>query len=202
MLKNILLGLSLCLMSVLAACGDDIKTPGKPIDYYKIVDSFKMETDANGNPRDVHIFWIRPTKLSEEVTYADLISTVMVAADKYYKEKKSVSIIKVIMRIDEQTVNFYDPTLACITYIPDKKGINGITESSVWNDSKARQRGFSRDEVEYLNLYEQLVLQFATQKDKLPTEIANRMGKRITSNPFDNKLLRLTISDQNTIVGK
>lgn len=202
MLKNILLSLSLCLMSVLAACGDDIKTPGKPIDYYLLTDSFKTETDANGNPRDVHIFWIRPSKYSEEATYADLISTVMVAADKYYKQKKNVPIIKVVMLTDRNIPKFYDSSLAYITYIPDKKGFKGINESPVWSDACARQRGYSQDEIDFLFFYEQNALQFSTDKDKLYSVIASLMGKRINTNPFDNKLLKLTISDQNTIVGK
>ncbi len=181
----------------------DMTLPGKPIGYYKLTDSFKMETDANGNPRDMHIFWIKPKSYSKEVTYADLISTVMVAADKYYKEKKNVPIIKVVMLIDHNAPEFYDSALAYITYIPDKKGFNGVTESPIWREAVARERGFSKDEIDFLFFYEQVASQqHGISKDVLLAEVASLMGRRINSNPFENKLLNLKISDQNTIIEK
>ena len=192
---------SICMMGLLSACSEDMTLPGKPIGYYKLTDSFEMKTDANGNPRDMHIFWITPTTHSEKVTYADLISTVMTAADKYYKEKENVPIIKVFMRMDEQTAQFYDPTIASITYIPDKKGIDGVSESPVWNDAVARQRGFSSDEVDYLLIFDEIALKY-NSAEELRAEIANRMGKRLNSNPSENVLLNLKISDQNTIIEK
>lgn len=182
---------------------EKIALPGTPLDYFTINEEFINSKDAKGYYRETYYVEIFCINLLDNATQADLISTAMQAALDYHK-KVSAPIINVRFMATGEP-NLFTPTLAFISYVPDKKGINGYTDNSpVWLNAKACPRGFTQNEMEYIYLYEKLAPNYIDaqtmkiskeKKALLKAEIEQIMGKKLDSEPMLNIMQNVEIEE-------
>lgn len=166
--------------------------PGTPLDFVLLDDYKVIQKPCTGRHRLE--MTILPKSGQETATQADLISTVMHVALEAYK-KTGVPVIEVNM-LAQNTGNVWaDKQLAFIVYIPDGKGYDGKQEIGIWDNAMACERGFTADELTYLQLWGQLHTKYTApatgvvpleQSEKFDTEIEQTMGKKLDTDPMLN----------------
>lgn len=184
--------------------GDDKNAlPGTPLDYWVVDEDFIDTKDTQGISRGTYYVEIATMKLTDNATQADLISTAMQAAREYHK-KTFAPIVNVRFQATGSH-KLFTPTLAFITYVPDKKGIDGQTDSPVWLNVRACPRGFTQEEREYIRLYEELAPNYIDgktltiseeNKKKLKAEIEQQLGMQFNTDPLANVLQNIKLSKQ------
>ena len=83
--------------------------------------------------------------------------------------------------------------LAQVVYIPDGKGFDGTGDSGQWETLRAAQRGFTQQELAYLNAYGELYNDFHSATGLMEKELDAAASARAevapgSMRPFDNKL--------------
>lgn len=172
--------------------------PGTPLEF-ALIDYKTIERAATGRHRLE--MTIVPTGGQETATDKDLISTAMNAAYAAYK-KTAVPIIIVNMLAQNTGNSYADKQLAFVTYIPDQKGYNGQQKTEIWDNPMACERGFTADELTYLQLWGQLRSKYIDQttgsvppqnEEQLIAEIEQTMGKKLDSDPMLNIMRQVEI---------
>ena len=133
---------------------------------------------------------ILPKSGQETATQADLISTVMHVAHEAYQ--RTAAPVTIVNMLAQNTGNAWaDRQLAFIVYIPDQKGFDGKTASKNGN-AAACERGFTADELTYLQLWGQLRTKYfdpqtggvpQNKEEALTAEIEQVMGKKLEYRP-------------------
>ncbi len=184
--------------------GDEEKIilPGTPLDYWVVEQELITTKDKKGYFRETYYLEIATMNITDNATQADLISTAMQAALDYHK-KISAPIINVRFQATGES-KLFTPTLAFISYVPDKKGIDGYTDSSpIWLNARACPRGFTQDEKNYIRLYEKLAPYYLDEKTltiseenkkKLKAKIEQELGMQFDIDPLTNILQNVTLS--------
>lgn len=198
MLKNILLSLSLCLMSLLSACGEEkINLPGTPLAYEEV----DQQLDTNSNPSRERLNVTIVSRVGQDkASQNDLISTAMQAAIDYHK-KIPAKIVTVNLLTQDTGNTYADARLAFVVYIPDQKGYNGEA-TGIWDNAMACERGFTAEELTYLQLWGKLRTKYLNpatdgvdpnQEDALKAEIEHTMGKKLDTDPMLNVMREVEI---------
>lgn len=183
--------------------GGDNKTafPGTPLDYWVVDEDFIDTKDKQGISRGTYYVEIATINLTDNAAQADLISTAMQAALEYHK-KTFAPIVNVRFQATGNH-KLFTPTLAFISYVPDKKGIDGQTDSPIWLNVRACSRGFTQDEMEYIYLYEEVAPNYLDGKaltiseenrTKLKAEIEQQLGIKFDTDPLSNVLQHVKLS--------
>lgn len=172
--------------------------PGKALEF-SLIDYEVIERAATGRHRLE--MTILPNSGQETATQNDLISTVMHAALEAYK--KTSAPVTVVNMLAQNTGNVYaDRQLAFIVYIPDQKGFDGKQSTGIWVDARACERGFTADELTYLQLWGELRTKYLNpitggvppqNEEQLITEIEQTMGKKLDSTPMLNVMWEINI---------
>ena len=76
---------------------------------------------------------------------------------------------------------FGELQLARVVYIPDGLGMNGKTEGKIWESIDATPRGFTKQELNYLQLWAEMRDQFKSKngevdEKKLKAAVAKKMN--------------------------
>lgn len=170
---------------------EEITIPGTPLTYKQV----KMELNNHATPgRDQLTVTLVLGSEQENATQKELISTAMQAALDYHKMVGSP--ITIVNILAQNTGNAWaDLQLAFIVYTPDKKGYDGKQETGIWDRAMACERGFTADELKYLQLWGQLRTKYldpatggvaADKEDALDAEIKKTMGKELETDPMLN----------------
>lgn len=177
---------------------EDTALPGKALEF-SLIDYKVIERAATGRHRlEITII---PNSGQEFATQKDLISTVMHTALEAYK--KTSAPVTVVNMLAQNTGNVYaDRQLAFIVYIPDQKGFDGKQSTGIWVDARACERGFTTDELTYLQLWGKLRTKYLNpktdgvdpnQEDALKAEIEQTMGKKLDIDPMLNVMWKVEI---------
>lgn len=178
----------------------EITFPGTPISY-QIADTKLIERAATGRHR-LEITIVADSS-QEKAKQADLISTAMQAGISAF-EQSSAPIIIVNMLAQNTGNSYADKQLAFVTYIPDQKGYDGQQKTEIWDNPMACERGFTADELTYLQLWGQLRSKYIDQatgsvppqnEEQLITEIEQTMGKKLNSDPMLNIMRQVEIGE-------
>lgn len=174
--------------------------PGKALEF-SLIDYKVIERAATGRHRLE--MTIIPNSDQETATQNDLISMVMQAALEAYK--KTSAPVTIVNMLAQNTGNVYaDRQLAFIVYIPDQKGFDGKQSTGIWVDASACERGFTADELTYLQLWGQLHTKYTDpasgvvpleQSEKFDTEIEQIMGKKLDTDPMLNVMREVEIKE-------
>ena len=122
-----------------------------------------------------------------------------VAHEAYQRTAAPVTIVNMLA---QNTGNAWaDRQLAFIVYIPDQKGFDGKTASKKWENAVACERGFTADELTYLQLWGQLRTKYLDTAGDLPmdkeetlnADIEKTMGKKLNKNPLFNVMWSVEI---------
>lgn len=181
------------------AVQEQITLPGTPLEFTLLDDYKVIQKPSTGRHRLE--MTILPNGGQETATQADLISTVMHVAHEAYK-KTGVPVIEVNMLAQNTGNAWADRQLAFIVYFPDKKGYDGKQEIGIWDNAMACERGFTTDELTYLQLWGKLRTKYldpasgTIQLDKekaLDAEIVKTMGKKLETDPMLNVMWAVEI---------
>lgn len=174
--------------------------PGKPLEFTLIKYDIIEKASTKRHRLEMTIV---PTSGQETATEKDLISTAMNAAIKAYE--KTSAPVTVVNMLAQNTGNSYaDKQLAFVTYIPDQKGYDGQQKTEIWDNPMACERGFTADELTYLQLWGQLRSKYIDQttgsvppqnEEQLITEIEQTMGKKLDSDPMLNIMWQVKIGE-------
>lgn len=174
------------------AVQEQIPLPGKPLEFILLNDYKVIQKPTTGRHRLE--MTILPKSGQENATQADLISTVMYVAHEAYK-RTGVPVVKVNMLAQNTGNAWADRQLAFIVYIPDKKGYDGKQEIGIWDNATACERGFTADELTYLQLWGKLRDKYldpntgsvpVDKEEALEAEIVKTMGKELKTDPMLN----------------
>ncbi len=179
---------------------EQITLPGTPLEF-SLIDYKVIERAVTGRHRLE--MTILPNSGQETATQADLISTVMHVAHEAYQ--RTAAPVTIINMLAQNTGNVWaDRQLAFIVYIPDKKGYDGKQDTDVWVDARSCERGFTADELTYLQLWGQLRTKYLDPRtDTIPldkekaldAEIVKTMGKKLETNPMLNVMWKVKIEE-------
>lgn len=164
---------------------------GTPLVYKEV----NIELNKHATPgRDQLTVTLVLGNEQEKATQKELISTAMQAALDYHKMVGSP--ITIINMLAQNTGNAWaDKQLAFIVYIPDKKGYDGKQEIGIWDNAMACERGFTTDELTYLQLWGKLRTKYLDpttdtipldKEEALDAEIVKTMGKKLDTDPMLN----------------
>lgn len=177
---------------------EEIALPSKPLEFSLLkYDVIKRATTGRHRLE----LTILPLNGQETATKKELISTVMYAAQEAYK-KTSAPIIVVNMLAQNTGIPYADRQLAFITYIPDGKGFDGKNNTDIWVNANACEKGFTTDELTYLQLWGKLRTKYTDPKsgtvppqneEGLEKEIEQTMGKKLESDPMLNIMWEVDI---------
>ena len=174
------------------------KLPGTPLDFVLLDDYKVIQKPSTGRHRLK--MTILPKSGQETATQADLISTVMHVAHEAYQ--RTAAPVTIVNMLAQNTGNAWaDRQLAFIVYIPDQKGFDGKTASKKWENAVACERGFTADELTYLQLWGQLRTKYLDTAGDLPmdkeetlnADIEKTMGKKLNKNPLFNVMWSVEI---------
>ncbi len=176
----------------------DMTLPGTPLDFVLLDDYKVIQKPSTGRHRLE--MTILPKSGQETATQADLISTVMHVAHEAYQ--RTAAPVTIVNMLAQNTGNAWaDRQLAFIVYIPDQKGFDGKTASKKWENAVACERGFTADELTYLQLWGQLRTKYLDTAGDLPmdkeetlnADIEKTMGKKLNKNPLFNVMWSVEI---------
>lgn len=166
--------------------------PGTPLEF-SLLDDYKVIKKAATGRHRLEMT-ILPKSGQETATQADLISTVMHVAHEAYQ--RTAAPVTIVNMLAQNTGNAWaDRQLAFIVYIPDQKGFDGKTASKKWENAAACERGFTADELTYLQLWGQLRTKYfdpqtggvpQNKEEALTAEIEQVMGKKLDTDPMFN----------------
>ena len=136
------------------------------------------EDERNGRNR-LNITII-PAEDQSKATQADLAATAVAVATQAQKESKA-HIVTVTMNCQKAANSFGELQLARVVYIPDGLGMNGKTEGKIWESIDAAPRGFTKQELNYLQLWAEMRDQFKSKngevdEKKLKAAVAKKMN--------------------------
>ncbi len=172
--------------------------PGTPLDFVLLDDYKVIQKPSTGRHRLE--MTILPKSGQETATQADLISTVMHVAHEAYQ--RTAAPVTIVNMLAQNTGNAWaDRQLAFIVYIPDQKGFDGKTASKKWENAVACERGFTADELTYLQLWGQLRTKYLDTAGDLPmdkeetlnADIEKTMGKKLNKDPLFNVMWSVEI---------
>ncbi len=176
----------------------DMTLPGTPLDFVLLDDYKVIQKPSTGRHRLE--MTILPKSGQETATQADLISTVMHVAHEAYQ--RTAAPVTIVNMLAQNTGNAWaDRQLAFIVYIPDQKGFDGKTASKKWENAVACERGFTADELTYLQLWGQLRTKYLDTAGDLPmdkeetlnADIEKTMGKKLNKDPLFNVMWSVEI---------
>lgn len=178
---------------------EGISLPGTPLAYKEV----NIELNKHATPgRDQLTVTLVLGSEQEKATQKELISTAMQAALDYHKMVGSP--ITIINMLAQNTGNAWaDKQLAFIVYIPDKKGYDGKQEIGIWDKAIACERGFTADELTYLQLWGKLRTKYLDpagdlpmeKEDALEADIIKTMGKKLSTDPMFNVMWAVDIKN-------
>lgn len=181
------------------AVQEQITLPGTPLEFTLLDDYKVIQKPSTGRHRLE--MTILPKVGQETATQADLISTVMHVAHEAYK-KTGVPVIEVNMLAQNTGNAWADKQLAFIVYIPDGKGYDGQEDADIWDNAMACERGFTADELTYLQLWGKLRTKYLDpttdtipldKEEALNAEIVKTMGKELETDPMLNVMWAVEI---------
>lgn len=122
---------------------------------------------------------IIPAQDQSKATQADLAATAVGVATTAQKETDA-HIVTVTMNCQQAANTFGELQLAYVVYVPDGLGMTGKTPGKIWEFLDAAPRGFTQQELKYLQLWSEMRDQFKNQtgdvdSEKLKAAIAKKM---------------------------
>lgn len=168
------------------------QSAGTPLPYAVLEKKETVRVSTKRNRLDVTIV---PTGDQSSAAQADFAATVKAAA-KRFQEESGLPVVTVDM-IAQKSVNAWgEARLAVVSYIPDKKGYNGKQNSGPWDNLMAVERGFTAQELHYLNLWAEMRSMFQkggqTDEEALDAAISKKINVQPGSlHPFSNHLSKV-----------
>ena len=135
------------------------------------------EYERNGRNRlEITII---PAEDQSKATQADLAATAVAVATQAHK-KTEAPIVSVTMLCQKAANAYGEPQLAYVVYVADGLGMTGKTPGKIWEFLDAAPRGFTKQELKYLQLWAEMRENYMDkngflQSDKLKVAVAKKM---------------------------
>ena len=135
------------------------------------------EYERNGRNRlEITII---PAEDQSKATQADLAATAVAVATQAHKETEA-PIVSVTMLCQKAANAYGEPQLAYVVYVADGLGMTGKTPGKIWEFLDAAPRGFTKQELKYLQLWAEMRENYMDkngflQSDKLKAAVAKKM---------------------------
>lgn len=150
---RLFLAMTAALIAMVLTAAPSAWTAEKPriLQCYEV----KKEMDTRSTGRQRLTVTLAPDEDQSWATRDTLLDTV-VAYAMYYQRETNLPVITINIICQEAENSWGESQLVIATYIPDKKGYDGRGKQGPWDMVMAADRGFTDQELAYLELWASL----------------------------------------------